>query len=693
MRHQWSAWHRWAVIVATMGVATIGEAQPSAIVRVRNAQSGAPIRAAVVTREGSRPIEVLTDASGLASLPAGSRLTVERLGYATVRVRSAKPRAGDTVDVMLRPVRWHTLTTARRADATCPAARGSGLQLWQQVRAALRASELGRAGLVSRATVYRDWSIFNGQGPRDSTVRQFAEGPLVQYGAAPDSLLSHGFLTEMRGAREYHTPSAAFFLHPGFTRRYCVTVSEPSPTAFAATTPTTYPSLQIVAVPRHAAITRPATRIDIKASFWIDTVAVALEWATFTYLGLDGAAPVASGGATVYAQFSDGIAFPVSWSQGTPVAVPMPRFSARDLVYDSSFRVATLTSVLLVRNRLRDAVWPDSITYRADSAAARFRATLDESRRTRPPELAVDSSAHSVVRGVLHGRSRVSDDIPPWPLPSARLMFWSTGTQLRARAGGWFSADQRDAYDTLLTIWAPGYTPRVIRVGTPSTRIDATLDAISVVWPPEVRRRSEARVRIVGTVGDTSTRPVAGATVWMPGHSARTRTSTRGTFAVDAPPGTHLLVVDAPGFARQIVGVTVGSTGARDVMLWLLPREQSAAPVTDAALRALAARVSADALSSPRITRIARDAFASASTDRALADMPALRRLAPAAASATASALADPRCVVAVEGGAEEVLMPAAWVRPHDLELIEVEQVPSAPATCGAVRLRVWPRR
>ena len=82
---------------------------------------------------------------------------------------------------------------------------------------------------------------------------------------------------------------------------------------------------------------------------------------------------------------------------------------------------------------------------------------------------------------------------------------------------------------------------------------------------------SASRGGLSGTVGDTSYRPIAGATVRVLGHSHVTKTDSVGAFFIPLRAGSYVASVTQPGYEFRLVSVIIPPDSGRSVTVFLAP--------------------------------------------------------------------------------------------------------------------------
>ncbi len=551
----------------------------------------------------------------------------------------------------------------------CPVAFSDGEALWQQIRAELRGGQLRRGGRVASAHVVRRWQVINGIGRADSARVEIRDEPLMPNSPTPAELFAHGFVTKTAYSREFLAPNDQFFLDDAFTANYCISAGLGGGTGESSL-------LSVRFAPR----TKRRDGSDIRGEFLVDTVKARLEMMRYEYLDLPDVTIERPSGAVVYERLNDGSAFPGSWSQG----VPMPTLSGYrnlgDPAIDTVRRVFMRATTLWANSRVDSVTWADGVTYRADSAVrARLASYRSDAGRGGTP-FAVDSNPVRPLWGMIRERAHFHPEMPYLVFSGVNVAALPSGRTVRTGDGGAYGFDELPVNDTALVMYRPGFLPGSVRIRNPPGRVDATLESVTASQPANVQTEAshDGMSRVVGAIGDTTLRPVIGARVRLVGIESSAMTDDRGRFSIDAQPGTYLMVVAHPDHAQQIVGVTVRANFNSDVSVWMVPNVQAGEVVSDQALLEFAQR-RGEANAARRL--LGRDAFGTVG-----ATLLTVRSVMSLARSQRSL------CRVHIEGG-ESVALPAEWLRPIDVELLEIEPATASQATCGNALVRAWIRR
>jgi Carboxypeptidase regulatory-like domain len=117
-----------------------------------------------------------------------------------------------------------------------------------------------------------------------------------------------------------------------------------------------------------------------------------------------------------------------------------------------------------------------------------------------------------------------------------------------------------------------GFAPQVRRVTVANDRggsVTFSLLQVGYVLPPVVT--SSARGGLSGVIGDTAYNVIPRADVYIIGSGHRALTDSAGTFFLGVKPGSYMVQVTRPGFARKLLSVTIPDDSGRHITVWLLP--------------------------------------------------------------------------------------------------------------------------
>lgn len=81
----------------------------------------------------------------------------------------------------------------------------------------------------------------------------------------------------------------------------------------------------------------------------------------------------------------------------------------------------------------------------------------------------------------------------------------------------------------------------------------------------------ESRGGLSGVVGDTAYRAMANVRVTVGGAGPSVHTDSTGAFFVPLNPGDYMVRLKIPGFARQLIGVSIPKTGGQRMAAWMVP--------------------------------------------------------------------------------------------------------------------------
>lgn len=72
-------------------------------------------------------------------------------------------------------------------------------------------------------------------------------------------------------------------------------------------------------------------------------------------------------------------------------------------------------------------------------------------------------------------------------------------------------------------------------------------------------------------IGDTAFKVIRGADVYVVGTGRRTQTDSAGSFHLPIEPGSYMVQVTSPGFARRLLSVTIPADSGRHITVWMAP--------------------------------------------------------------------------------------------------------------------------
>jgi hypothetical protein len=111
---------------------------------------------------------------------------------------------------------------------------------------------------------------------------------------------------------------------------------------------------------------------------------------------------------------------------------------------------------------------------------------------------------------------------------------------------------------------------------------------------------SAKRLGLSGVIGDSTYKALAGAEVRVMGAGLHVLTDSAGLFHLPVPKGTYPVWVSKPGYAKQLISVTIPADSGREIAVWLgspLPNANAvAARIDDMRNRILWARPNRSAL-------------------------------------------------------------------------------------------------
>jgi len=162
---------------------------------------------------------------------------------------------------------------------------------------------------------------------------------------------------------------------------------------------------------------------------------------------------------------------------------------------------------------------------------------------------------------------------------------------------------------------------------------------------------------IGGIVGDTAYHAIMGAKIDVLASDHHVVSDSLGAFYLNVRPGKYALRVSQPGYASQMVSVTVPDNDGRNIVVWLTPSSRGASAREGSNYYALESRL---------MRRSAAYSTIMTHEDIAKLGKPELSQLASFAASKNI----DPDCEAIVDGGPYSV--PVWSLNTNDIEFFEV---------------------
>jgi hypothetical protein len=548
--------------------AATSSASPLAAQRVRGVVRDSvleqPIAGAVITLldTAATPSRTISDASGhfVLVVPEGThRVRLVRIGY---RPRELRVTAGDTAAV-LTLVRLPTLLDAVEVHDNSLCDRtpdlSAALALWEQARAALMATIVGReANPATVLSISYDRTLDGGGHEIQSQLVRhdslLTNQPFISARPAAD-LASGGSVETVGTVRTFYAPDADGLLDPAFAASHCFSLARDA-------------SHHAGQIGLAFEPTRDRDRIpEIKGTLWIDSTARELHRLEFEYVHVARAEERAGAGGDVdFRTAPNGVTLIQRWNLHVPsVSHSLFRGTAMVLgVHDIGALLARAhwpdgtewtAPVGRIEGRLRDGaqrpvsnglVWlvgaddtartrsdgsfvmptvlPGPYELRAaDSVAAPFRFALTPAQRVR-----VDSLAATIAEFRIHDLKEVVTDTcrGHFPGPGTALLL---GTA--RRADGSPARGARIEVTTVLpAVVVAGWRRRTVVSDSGTFRICG------------VDRRLPLHLDVVGDAGS-----LGGATLWLASEPL-------AGVRVTIPSGL-------PAYRRRIVGVYDFDTG------------------------------------------------------------------------------------------------------------------------------------
>jgi hypothetical protein len=359
-------------VVAALFLAASQAAAQRVVGIVRDSASGQPIGAAVISmtdgqgRLLGRTIGARSGHYELGRALNATRLHVIHIGFRPVDV--ALPAGDDDITVDVRMGSLPAILDVVRTASTrvCPGdvESGGALALWEQVRAALLASVVGRQ--VTRPTLQLLSFVRDFEPVENKLVRQTSSSKQIvadrSYSAARPAwqLASDGYMEEEKnGERLFFAPDEEVLLDRSFAETHCLHV--------VAGTDKHKDDIGLGFDPVRSA--KRDTMVDIRGVLWVDKKLSALRDIQFNYTGLERAAN-RSGGEIKFATMPNGTPMVQQWSISSTAISIEQRTSADHLARRLPDRVdRTDVDVVGYREQggvVAEAKWSDSTRWHSD---------------------------------------------------------------------------------------------------------------------------------------------------------------------------------------------------------------------------------------------------------------------------------------------------------------------------------------
>jgi hypothetical protein len=364
---------RRAVLAVALSLVAANQAASQRIIgTVRDSAAGQPIGAAVVwltDTQGRMLGRSIGSPSGRYELARGlnaTRLHVIHIGFRPVDVTLPANPDDSIFDVRMGSLPLILDVVQSSSTRVCPgdAESGGALELWEQIRAGLLASVVGRQVTRPRLQLLsflRDFEpIQNKIISQTSSSRQIVADRSYSAARPAWQLASDGYMEEERnGDRTFFAPDEEVLLDRSFAETHCLHV--------VAGNDKHKDQVGLGFDPVRSA--RRDTMVDIRGVLWVDRKLAALHEIQFDYTGLERAANK-SGGEIHFEMMPNGTPMIQRWSIfSTEISIEQKQ-SADHLVHRLPPR-PDRTNVYTLGYReqggvVAEVMWPDSARWHSD---------------------------------------------------------------------------------------------------------------------------------------------------------------------------------------------------------------------------------------------------------------------------------------------------------------------------------------
>jgi hypothetical protein len=272
-----------------------------------------PIVGAVVTYVDSSGATIsrgLTNEAGefrVTRTPAMRGIRLIRMGFTPRAVRV--PDGFDVrIDATMTQLPVLLAPVVSRASARCAARRdhAQALSLYELARDGLLATIVSRdanAGTL-KSLIFQRSSEGANERIKEQSVRIKSVTARTSFAAVRSAtdFVESGFLVEDRNGRRILGPDAETLLHPGFIDGYCFRID------LSPTRP------RQVGLGFFAATRRPADRVDIDGTLWVDTASRVVKGIEFRYVGLAEYRDIRPGGRISFQEMPNGAVMIDQWA-------------------------------------------------------------------------------------------------------------------------------------------------------------------------------------------------------------------------------------------------------------------------------------------------------------------------------------------------------------------------------------------
>ena len=339
---------------------------------VRDSAAGQPVGAAVVwltDAQGRMLGRTIGNTAGRYELARGlnaTRLHVIHIGFKPVDIAVPSTLDDSVLDVRMGALPAILSVVQTSSTRVCPgdAESGGALELWEQVRAGLLASVVGRQigrPKLQLLSFIRDYEPIANKITRQTSASKQVIADRSYSAARPAwQLASDGYMEEEKnGERTFFAPDEEVLLDRSFTETHCLHV--------VAGTDKHADDIGLGFDPVHTA--KRDTMVDVRGVLWVNRQLSALREIQFDYTGLERAAK-RSGGEIKFAMMPNGTPMIQQWAIfSTAISIEekggadhlahrLPPRPDRSDVYTLGYREQG--------GVVAEAMWPDSTRWHSD---------------------------------------------------------------------------------------------------------------------------------------------------------------------------------------------------------------------------------------------------------------------------------------------------------------------------------------
>lgn len=288
------------------------------------------------------------------------------------------PASDTTIDVSMTAVATllETFTVLEQPNCSKRSDRSAALAVWEQARAGLLTSVVGREANPAfiRTLLYDRTLNERGTSIESQTVTDsaFVSSQAVRSAKTASEFATTGYLEETLARRRYYAPDADVLLDPTFAATHCFSLRDSS-----------------VARPGELGLEFEPARerddlVDVAGVLWIDRQAPALRSLEFHFTGLEPAASdVGSGGETLFREMPNGVVVVERWNlHVASLSRPFIRIGS-PIAKRASDRSRRVNGMHDIGGELAEASWLDGTSWHAKLGTVRGRVVSADDRTPR----------------------------------------------------------------------------------------------------------------------------------------------------------------------------------------------------------------------------------------------------------------------------------------------------------------------